>query len=104
MKVYNKLVRDKIPQIIEDDGRKAVYRYLNDNMEYLNELEKKLNEELKEYEDSKSLEEMADILEVLFSLCIARGYSVEELLKMREEKAMIRGSFKEKIFLERVDD
>lgn len=104
MKVYNKLVRDKILQIIEDDGRKAVYRYLNDNMEYLNELEKKLNEELKEYEDSKSLEEMADILEVLFSLCIARGYSVEELLKMREEKAMIRGSFKEKIFLERVDD
>jgi len=104
MKVYNKLVRDKIPQIIEDDGRKAVYRYLNDNMEYLNELEKKLNEELKEYEDSKSLEEIADILEVLFSLCIARGYSVEELLKMREEKAMIRGSFKEKIFLERVDD
>lgn len=104
MKVYNKLVRDKIPQIIENDGRKAVYRYLNDKIEYLNELEKKLNEELKEYEDSKSLEEMADILEVLFSLCIARGHSVEELLKMREEKAMIRGSFKEKIFLERVDD
>lgn len=104
MKVYNKLVRDKIPQIIENNGRKAVYRYLNDKIEYLNELEKKLNEELKEYEDSKSLEEMADILEVLFSICIARGYSVEELLKMREEKAMIRGSFKEKIFLERVDD
>lgn len=104
MKVYNKLVRDKIPQIIENNGRKAVYRYLNDNTEYLNELEKKLNEELNEYQDSKSLEEMADILEVLFSLCIARGYSVEELLKMREEKAMIRGSFKEKIFLERVED
>ena len=73
-----KLVRDKIPEIIIADGKKPIIRIL-DNDEYLQELDKKLNEEIAEYQADKSIEEMADALEVLFAICEARGSSIEEL-------------------------
>ena len=66
--------------------------------EYLLELDKKLNEEIAEYQVDKSLEEMADVLEVLFAICEARGHSVEELMKVRKEKKEARGGFEQKIF------
>ena len=71
-----KLVGDRIPEIIIADGKKPITRIL-DNDEYLRELDKKLNEEIAEYQADKSLEEMADVLEVLFAICEARGHSVE---------------------------
>ena len=80
-----KLVRDKIPEIIIADGKKPIIRIL-DNDEYLQELDKKLNEEIAEYQADKSIEEMADALEVLFAICEARGYSIEELLEVRNSK------------------
>ena len=92
-----KLVRDKIPEIIKNDGKKPVVQILSDE-EYLTELDKKLNEEVAEYQADKSLEEMADIVEVLFAICEARGYSVEELMQMRETKREKRGGFKNRIY------
>ena len=78
MPVYNKLVRDKIPDIIEKSGKKAITTVLNDE-EYLTELDRKLNEERTEYQQDKSIEELADMLEVIYAITVARGYSVEEL-------------------------
>ena len=97
MKVYNKLVRDKIPEIIIADGKKPIIRIL-DNDEYLQELDKKLNEEIAEYQADKSVEEMADVLEVLFAICEARGHSVEELMEVRDAKREKRGGFEQKIW------
>ena len=73
------------------------------NDEYIASLETKLNEEVAEYQEDKNLEEMADVLEVLQSICLARWYSLEELEAMRKKKADERGGFKEKIFLECVE-
>ena len=102
MKVYNKLVRDKIPEIIEADGKTCKTRTLSDE-EYIVALEAKLNEEVAEYQADKNLEEMADMLEVLQAICLARGYSLEELEVMRLKKAVERGGFSEKIFLEYIE-
>lgn len=103
MKVYNKLVRDKIPEIIEADG-KACKTHILSNDEYIAALEAKLNEEVAEYQEDKNLEEMADVLEVLQAICVARGYSLAELEAMRAKKAEKRGGFNEKIFLEYVEE
>ena len=102
MKVYNKLVRDKIPEIIEADGKSCKTRILSDE-EYIAALEAKLNEEVAEYQADKNLEEMADMLEVVQAICIARGYSLEELEALRAKKANERGGFADKIFLEYVE-
>ena len=101
MKVYNKLVRDKIPEIIKADGKECKTRILSKD-EYIAALETKLNEEVAEYQEDKNLEEMADVLEVLQAICLARGYSLDELEAMRIKKAKERGGFKDKIFLEYV--
>ena len=94
-----KLVRDKIPEIIIADGKKPIIRIL-DNDEYLQELDKKLNEEIAEYQADKSVEEMADVLEVLQAICIARGYTLQQLEEVRRKKAAERGGFKKRIYWE----
>ena len=103
MKNYNKLVRDKIPEIIEADGKRCNIHVLQQE-EYLNALEAKLNEEVAEYQEDKNLEEMADILEVLQAICIARGYTLKELEDLRAKKAAERGGFEQRIFLESVEE
>lgn len=99
---FNKLVRDKIPQIIENNGEKPTFRILND-LEYLSYLGEKLDEEVKEFheesEEYKKLEELADILEVIYALCEARGNSTDELLEVYWKKHMERGGFSKRIFL-----
>lgn len=102
MKIYNKLVRDKIPEIIEADGKICKTRILSEE-EYIPALEAKLNEEVAEYQADKSLEEMADVLEVLHAICVARGYSLDDLEEVRVKKAEERGGFWERIFLESVE-
>ncbi len=102
MKVFNKLVRDKIPEIIEKDGRTCKTHILTDE-EYIVALEEKLNEEVAEYQKDKNLEEMADVLEVLQAICLARGYSLDELEDLRKKKTNSRGGFSKKIFLESTD-
>ncbi|BCN31675.1 nucleoside triphosphate pyrophosphohydrolase [Anaeromicropila herbilytica] len=103
MKKYNKLVRDRIPEIIEKDGHKAIYHTLSEK-DYIQALDKKLLEEVKEYQADKSLEEMADVLEVLYAICNARGYAIEELEAKRIQKKVERGGFDKKLFLEYVED
>ena len=92
-KVYNKLVRDRIPAIITESGKSCTTRILEDG-EYLGYLDEKLNEELAE-----SLEELADLMEVIRAVVKARGFSLEELEAIRSQKAAQRGGFEEKIFL-----
>lgn len=98
---YNKLVRDKIPEIIEKSGKTAVTRELNDD-EYKIYLEKKLDEEVAEFHESKSIEELADIMQVIYTLCRAHGYSPADLHYTRIEKASERGGFDKRILLQEV--
>lgn len=95
---YNKLVRDRIPEIIAAQGEKPIFRVM-DNREYTIGLEKKLEEEVAEYLESKEIEELADVLEVLYALCEAQGHSVDELRKVYEKKHAERGGFSKRILL-----
>ena len=103
MPSYQKLVRDRIPEIIEAAGKKPVTHIL-DEAAYLNELDRKLNEECAEYQESKSLEELADMLEVMYAIAEARGYSVAELEAIREKKAAERGGFRDRVYLDGVEN
>jgi predicted house-cleaning noncanonical NTP pyrophosphatase (MazG superfamily) len=103
MKVYNKLVRDKIPKIIKADGKKFKTRILEDR-EYLKELVKKLKEEATEFEENPSIEELADIKEITIAIREALGIHAGELEDMRRKKAATNGRFKQKIFLESVEE
>lgn len=98
MKVFNKLVRDKIPQIIEASGKTPVTRILEQDA-YLDCLEKKLDEEVREFHESKESEELADILEVVYALAEAHGCSRAELAEIYQRKHDARGGFSERIFL-----
>lgn len=98
---YHKLVRDKIPQIIRAQGKTCVTRVLPEE-EYRVMVDAKLQEELTEYQESKSLEELADLLEVMEAAVSARGYTWEELLAVRDEKRQKRGAFRDRILLEEV--
>lgn len=102
-KTYNKLVRDKIPEIIKASGGQPVTRILKDN-EYIAELIKKLREETTEFEEERSLEELADIKEVVIALREALGVGAGELEEIRRDKTAKNGRFKKRIFLKSVDD
>ena len=97
-KIYNKLVRDRIPEIIEASGNKCKTKILSDR-EYLEMIDAKLDEELAEYHKDQNIEELADLLELIYAAAIARGYSIEELESTRTDKAQKRGSFDKRIFL-----
>lgn len=98
---YNQLVRNKIPQIIEADDKKVVYEILSD-ADYMTMLDKKLDEEIAEYQDSKYIEKLADILEVVYTIAMVNGISPGELEEMRKIKAKDRGDFTGKVFLKEV--
>ena len=101
MKEYNKLICDKIPEIIEAAGKHCIVEMMTE-AEYIDALDSKLNEELKEYQADKSLEELADLLEVIYAVAIARGYSIEELERVRKQKAEKRGGFEKRLRLKGV--
>ena len=84
VKIYNKLVRDRIPEIIEADGRMCTTEILLDDR-YLQMLDAKLNEELAEYQESKSLEELADLLEVMRAVASTRGWNWEQVEQVRAQ-------------------
>lgn len=98
IKIYNKLVRDRIPEIIETSGETCKIKILSDD-EYLKMIDAKLDEELAEYHRDQNIEELADLLEVIRAAVIARGYTIEELESIRADKAEKRGTFKKKILL-----
>lgn len=99
--IYNKLIRDRLPQIIRKDGKTCVTEVLSDE-EYLRMVDAKLDEELEEYHKDHSIEELADLIEVIYAAAVARGYSVEELEKVRNDKVEKRGAFKCKVLLKEV--
>lgn len=101
MKVFNKLVRDKIPDIILADNQLPVTRILKDD-EYVEALNSKLLEEVNEYLDGNNIMEIVDILEVLRAILDHDGITMEEIEKKRIKKAKARGAFKDKIFLEKI--
>ena len=103
MPKYNKLVRDRIPEIIKNVGKIAHTRVLGDD-EYLTELDRKLGEEFAEYQADKNIEELADMLEVIYAIATARGVSVDELESIRRAKADKNGAFEKKVFLEEVEE
>lgn len=107
MPVYNKLVRDLIPKIIEEAGKSFTMRTLSDE-EYRQELRKKAFEELEEYmsasDDVTAVEELADLLEIIHALAECHGATIEQVEAVRASKAEKRGGFKEKIFLIEVHD
>lgn len=102
-KIYEKLVRDRIPEIIESTGSTCKIGTLDDG-EYIRALDEKLREELDEYLTDGSIEELADLLEVVRASAIARGYTLDELEAVRSHKAQERGGFEKRIWLFEVDN
>lgn len=100
---YDKLVRDDIPEIIEADGEQPVTHVVEGD-EYDRRLDEKLVEEVSEYRDSRDVEELADILEVVHAIREQHGVSDAELQEIREAKAEDRGRFDDGIVLERVKE
>jgi len=99
MKKYNKLVRDKIPDIIKAEGKIVETKILNDE-DYRKELNRKLQEEVKEYLEDNNVEELADIVEVVYGILNSMNISIDDFEKIRKGKAEKKGAFKEKIFLQ----
>ena len=98
---YNKLVRDRIPEIIEASGKICATEILSDEA-YLRLVDAKLDEELAEYHSDQNIEELADLLEVIYAAAMARGYTLEQLESVRAAKAEKRGAFANKILLKEV--
>lgn len=101
MTVYNKLIRDRIPEIVEAKGSKAIVEIL-DAESYGKYLDIKLGEELKEYLEDGSVEELADLVEVVYALLEVKGVTLEEFEKIRTAKAEERGAFKKRLLLKEV--
>lgn len=102
MKIYNKLVRDKIPEIISNNGDKCEIKILNDK-DYIEHLNQKLKEELFEYLESGEIEELADLEEVLRAILDFKNISYADFEKIRNIKNEKRGAFKDKILLVSVE-
>ena len=100
---FHKLIRDFIPQIIDGDGQVAVVRQLNDG-EFRTELVRKLHEEVNEFSSAPSIEELADIQEVVLALAGVLGKSAAQLEEARQKKRALRGGFERRLFLEVVRD
>lgn len=100
---YNKLVRDKIPEIILGEGNKYSIRYLNDT-EYHLALKKKLEEEVGEYYKTAEIDELVDIVEVIYSLINYYGLTIDEFEKRRLSKKYEKGGFDKRIMLINVYD
>ena len=96
---YNKLIRDKIPEIIKEKGQTAITHIASDE-EYWAKLKEKLSEEIQEFLKDENPEEIADVLEVIYAILNFKNISREEIEKIRQEKAEKRGGFKDKIILE----
>ncbi|MBM7839086.1 putative house-cleaning noncanonical NTP pyrophosphatase (MazG superfamily) [Alkalihalobacillus xiaoxiensis] len=107
MPIYNKLVRDKVPEVIQKNGKSYSSRTLSQH-EYEEQIRLKLQEEIAEYlaadTAGQALEELADVLEVIHSLVGIHNSSFHEVETIRKQKSAERGGFKKRVFLEKVDD
>ncbi|HZK33686.1 MAG TPA: nucleoside triphosphate pyrophosphohydrolase [Bacillota bacterium] len=98
---YDKLIRDRIPEIISADGSRALTEIIDDvgSKRYL---DIKLHEELEEYLAEDSVEELADLVEVVYALLNLKGIPIDEFEKLRKEKALKRGGFSKRLLLKEV--
>lgn len=103
MRIYNKLVRDNIPEIIAEKGEHAEIKIL-DEKQYNKQLRRKLREEVFEYLQSEEVEELADIAEVIEALAELKGCSFEKLMEIKEQKAQKNGRFEKRILLKSVKE
>ena len=101
IKTYNKLVRDRIPELIEGSGNTCTTEILSREA-YLKRVDDKLDEELAEYHRDQSIEELADLMEVIYAAAQARGYTLAQLEQVRAEKAASRGAFRKRLLLKEV--
>ena len=99
---YDKLVRDRIPEIIRADDAVPVTETVSGD-EYRDRLREKLDEEVTEFHESDRVAELADVLEVVYALAAADDVTPEELETMRREKRTERGGFDEGVVLDRVE-
>ena len=104
MIVYNKLVRDKILKIIKKSGTGCKYHLAKDDIEYLNKLHEKLQEEILEFKEKPSVDEFADVLEVLESIAKFHGFHLDEIKDVKKDKKLKRGGFDNRIILETTND
>ncbi len=100
--IYNKLVRDNIPDIIESKGEKA-FIHIADDKEYESTLNAKLHEEIGEFFENPCVEELADILEVLYAIGSFKNIDLKKIEEVRLEKVDKRGSFNKRIILEKTE-
>ena len=103
-RIYNKLVRDKIPNIIKEKKETPVIKILGDD-EYKEALEKKLYEEYQEVIEESGedrVEELADMLEIIKALAKLENKTLDDVIEIANKKVDKRGAFEEKIFLEKV--
>lgn len=98
---YNKLVRDKIPEIIKRKGKEPIIHIAN-KKEYWQGLREKLKEEVDEFLKKLNKEELADILEIIYAICDFKEINKNNLENLRKKKVKERGGFKKKIILEEV--
>lgn len=103
IKTYNKLVRDYIPDIIRSNGAKCETMALDDQA-YIQALDTKLMEEFGEFRENRNVEEIADMLEVLFAMAKAHGYSWIDVASAHREKRVKRGGFDRAILLKTVTE
>lgn len=97
----NKLVRDRIPEIMRMQGKNPIVRVVVSE-EYGRYLYKKLQEEVDEFITDETPEEIADILEVLNAICFWKGFSLEEVERIRKEKADLKGGFEKRFVIEEI--
>ena len=103
-RIYNKLVRDSIPEQIEKSGDICIHCVLEDEDEYRFALDEKLDEEIVDYQITKDISELSDVLEVIHAIVEARGLTFEEFDQMRLKKREQRGGFSKRILVKEIHD
>lgn len=103
IRVYNKAIRDKIPEIIESSGASCIVDVLDDE-KFVDKLVIKLDEEIEEYKESKSIEELCDLIEIAYRIAEINGVSYDELEERRKNKNIERGKFAKNLFLIQVNE
>lgn len=103
-RIYNKLVRDGVPEQIAQGGDTCVHCVLEDEDEYRFALDEKLDEEIADYQISKDISELSDVLEVIHAIVEARGMTFEELDEMRLKKREKRGGFTKRFLVKEIHE
>lgn len=103
-RIYNKLVRDGVPECIIKNGDVCVHCVIEDEDEYRFALDEKLDEEIVDYQITKDISELSDVLEVIHAIVEARGMTFEEFDQMRLKKREQRGGFNKRFLVKEIHE